>query len=316
MAIAKHLSRSLKDGDIPDRLPKIEEAAVIPRIIHQTFKSKNLPVEFQKNIDQLKALNPEWEHRLYDDDDIKHFILDAYGTDILAYFNRINPRYGAAKADLFRYLLLYKCGGVYLDIKSTFTKPIDQVLKPDDRYLLAKWSNKPGEKREGWGKPKELEMIPGGEFQQWHIVATPGHPFLKAVIERVLHNIDCYKPWLHGTGGNGVLRLTGPIAYTLAIHPLLPSHPHRLVNDEAELCLEYSMLKSSSHKPLFNGHYTTLTESVVHMSGVEDAMGKMYSLAKKTKRRMSQLISAIPCAAFFLTPVLKIAFEACRLPRP
>ena len=305
MAIAKSFSRPSKKGVIPDRLPEIEEATAIPKIIHQTFKSKNLPAEFQKNVDQLKALNPEWEYRLYDDDDIRQFILDAYGTDILAYFNRINPRYGAAKADLFRYLLLYKYGGVYLDIKSTFTKPIDQVLKPDDRYLLAKWSNKPGEKREGWGMPKELEMIPGGEFQQWHIVATAGHPFLKAVIERVLVNIDCYKPWLHGTGGNGVLRLTGPIAYTLAIHPLLPFHPHRLVNDEAELSLEYSMLKSSSHKPLFKGHYTTLTESVVNMSGVEGAMGRMYSLAKKTKRRMSRLITAVPCAAFVISAGLE-----------
>ncbi len=307
MVIAKYLSMPWKNGAISNRLPDIEQAAAIPRIIHQTFQSRNLPAEFQKNVDQLKTLNPEWEHRLYDDDDIRQFISDVYGLGILAYFNRINPRYGAARADLFRYLLLYKYGGVYLDIKSTFTQPIDQVLKPDDRYLLAKWSNKPGAKREGWGMPKELEMIPGGEFQQWHIVATPGHPFLKAVIERVLDNIDCYKPWLHGTGGNGVLRLTGPIAYTLAIHPLLPLHPHRLVNDEAELGLVYSMLTSSSHKPLFKGHYTTLTESVVKMSGVENAMARMYSLAKKTKRRVSRLISPAPYAVF----VINAGIEDC-----
>ena len=288
MSIEKRLSQSLKTGEMSNKLPEVEQVTTIPRIIHQTFKSRNLPAEFQKNVEQLKALNPKWEHRFYDDDDIKRFISDVYGLDILAYFNRINPKYGAAKADLFRYLLLYKYGGVYLDIKSTFEKPIDQVLKPDDRFLLAKWSNKAGAKREGWGMPKELHKIPGGEFQQWHIVATSGHPFLKAVIERVLHNIDCYKPWLHGTGGNGVLRLTGPIAYTLAIHPLLPHHPHRMVNDETELSLIYSMLKSSSHKPLFKGHYTTLTDSVVNMTGVENIIAKMYSLAKKMKRRVSQ----------------------------
>ena len=313
MSIAKYLFWPLKNGAISNRLPDIEEAAAIPKIIHQTFQSRNLPAEFQKNIDQLKALNSKWEHRLYDDNDIKQFISDVYGLGILAYFNRINPKYGAAKADLFRYLLLYKNGGVYLDIKSTFTKPIDQVLKSDDRYLLAKWSNKPGEKREGWGMPKELDMIPGGEFQQWHIVATSGHPFLKAVIERVLANIDCYKPWLHGTGGNGVLRLTGPIAYTLAIHPLLWLHPHRLVHDEAELSLVYSMLTSSSHKPLFKGHYTTLTESVVNMSGVENVMAEIYSLAKKTKRRVSRLISLAQYAAFFKSAgIVKSVFERRR----
>ena len=68
---------------------------------------------------------------------------------------------------------------------------------------------------------------------------APGHPFLKAVIESVLTNIDSYRPWLDGTGKIGVLRVSGPIAYTLAIHPLLGSHSHRKLRTNTELNLSY-----------------------------------------------------------------------------
>ena len=49
---------------------------------------------------------------------------------------------------------------------------------------------------------------------------NPGHPFLKAVIEMVLRNTRTYTP-LDGFAKFAILRVTGPITYTLAIVPLL-----------------------------------------------------------------------------------------------
>lgn len=167
----------------PRDLPRVERGVTIPKIIHQTYKSRDLPPQFQASIDQLKAANPGWDYRFYDDSDIAKFISTFYGPHILKYYERINPQYGPARADLFRYLLLYKYGGVYLDIKSTFTKPIDEVVQTDDQYLLAQWCNRKDEKHEGFGMQSELNMTDGGEFQQWHIISAPGHPFLRAVIK-------------------------------------------------------------------------------------------------------------------------------------
>ncbi len=244
-------------------VPAIAEGTTIPRVIHQTFYSKLLPSELQENGAKIKALNPGWEYKLYDDADITAFLRENYAPRILNYFNRISPSYGAAKADLFRYLLLYKCGGLYLDIKSTLTKPLDDILRADDRYLLSNWRNKKGEPFENWGLHTALGDMTDGEFQQWHIVAAPGHPFLKAVIENVLRNIDRYHPSLHGTGKDGVLRLTGPIAYTLAIAPLLHLYKHRFADSQADLGFEYSIYNNSAHKIVFRSHYANLTEPIV-----------------------------------------------------
>lgn len=265
-------------------LPLVPEGKAIPRLIHQTFRSRNLPVQLLDNVQKMKSMNPGWTHQIYDDADVEAFIKAVYGRRVLAYFHRINPKYGAARADLFRYLLLYKYGGVYLDIKSTLSKPLDGILLPDDRYLLSQWRNGAGDEHQGWGLASELSHVPGGEFQQWHIVAAPGHPFLRAVIENVLTNIDRYNPWLHGTGSSGVFRVTGPTAYTLAIVPLLGRHPHRRVRDQ-DCGFEYTLFKTVSHRPLFSSHYAKQTESVIRLDGVAAFSGWLYDLLKRGKRR-------------------------------
>jgi len=228
------------------------------------------------NVNQLKSMNPTWKYQFYDDNDIISLICEQYGPHILSYYKRINNKYGAARADLFRYLLLYKYGGAYFDIKSTCTKPLDEVIQAGDKYLLSSYCNRSGEKHDGWGIHEELNMLDGGEFQQWHIICVPGHPFLRAVIDLVLTNIDRYSPSLHGTGSHGTIRVTGPIPYTLAIYPLLSLHPHRLVRTDAELCLSYSGIMTS-HKGLFKTHYSTLRESIIRMSIMRQAADILYN---------------------------------------
>ena len=234
----------------------------IPRLIHQTVHNKewtlNHPV-LRGASDKLINLNPGWRYRLYDDDDARAFIYRTYGARMLRAFERINPAYGPARADLFRYLLLYEEGGVYLDIKSIASKSFSEVLKEDDSYLLSHWRNEPGESHVGWGLYDGC-CGPRGEFQQWFIVAAPRHPFLKAVIERVVDNIETC---IGAAGQFGVLSVTGPIPYTLAILPLLNECPHRLV-DIATLGFDYCIFKSNADwQPPGRKHYSTLSEPVI-----------------------------------------------------
>ena len=267
-------------------LPFFPIGKKIPKLIHQTYYSKNLPPEFSENVYDLKERNPTWKYNLYDDEDIRTIVTEIYGSNITSYINKISPKYGAAKADLFRYLLLYRFGGVYLDIKSNCSKPLDDVIKPHDSFLLAHWKNEPGQQHAGFGKQKELSHIPNGEYQQWHIFTAAGHPFLKATIETVLTNIDNYNPWLHGTGGRGVLKLTGPIAYTLAIHPLISIHKHRVI-DPDEVGLKYNAL-NKSHKRIFKSHYLNQTDSIIKFDGYRKISGQIYSLLRQAKRKLNK----------------------------
>ena len=239
----------------------------IPKGIHQTYYKKDLPIELQNNVNQLKLMNPDWSYKIYDDSDIENYI-ELHYPELVAIYHKINPIYGAARADFFRYLLIYNEGGVYLDIKSSVTKPLDEIIKNDDVYLLSHWNNDLGESQENAGLHHRIDN-PYGEFQQWHIVAAKGHPFLKAVIDNVCHNIHIYNAFFNQTGRWGVLNVTGPIAYTLAITPYLNQYPHRLERSGEDYNFVYSVLSDihlRKHHTLFKKHYSALEEAIVKQS--------------------------------------------------
>jgi len=228
----------------------------IPKIIHQCYPTTELPEKLRRNIANIRKLNPDWQYRFYSDENIIEY-LEENCSWALEYYLGISKRYGAARADLFRYLVIYREGGVYLDIKSSVSKPFSQVLREDDRFILSHWRNRPGEKYPGWGIHKELAAA-AGEFQQWFIVSVPGHPFLQNVIKEVCRNIDRYDPREFGVGRKGTLRLTGPIAYTRAINHVLTSGEYRIADAEEDLGLGYSLYytgRVSEHEHLFTSHY-------------------------------------------------------------
>ena len=139
------------------------------------------------------------------------------------------------------------------------------MRQASDQFLLAQWRNQSGEEFEGWGLHSEVAAIPGGEFQQWHVAAAPGHPFLAHVIQRALDNIRSYDSDVAGTGHLGVLRTTGPICYTLAIAPHLGEAPRRII-DTRQIRFEYTIYREATYAHqtmLFKEHDTRLTEPVV-----------------------------------------------------
>lgn len=220
---------------------------MIPRSIHQIclgLPKEKLPPEVKDNISFLKRNNPGWHHHIYEDEEAVAFIQSHYPERILNLYLSLNEEYGAARADFFRYLLIYKLGGVYLDLKSTILKKLDDVLLKSDSYILAHWENKIGDFYQGWGIFPELP--PPGEYQQWHIMAASGHAFLAAVIQEVASRIERYSPQANGVGFRAVLRTTGPIAYTTAIARLIDAHPFRKVR-VPDVGLVYSIVANEGH---------------------------------------------------------------------
>lgn len=235
----------------------------IPKIIHQTFKSKDLPLDILNIVEDLRLKNPDWEYRFYDDEKCSLYVLEHYGEEIYDLYNSINPSYGAARADLFRYLVMYKEGGVYLDIKSSCIIPLSDLIDENDEFFISNWPNLKGEEFYGAGFLKELKGIEYGEYQQWYIISKPNSPFLKSVIDKVLSNIKEYNPWKIGVAKIGVLRLTGPIPYTLAIHPLLNKYSYRYARRHDDFYLKYSMLPTqNTHIKLMKNHYSLCSEPI------------------------------------------------------
>jgi mannosyltransferase OCH1-like enzyme len=261
----------------------------IPKRIHQVyFSDRALPDEIEMNIRALLEKNPDWDYKLYNEGEMQDFVNKNFCREIVRTYEKLDQSYGAARVDLFRYLLLYRLGGVYLDIKSSAGLPLSEVIRSGDTFLISQWRNNSDEQHAGWGLHDDINWVPGGEFQQWYIAAAPEHPFLAAVIENVLRNIKLYNQGLHGSGQYGVLRLTGPIAYTASIAPILHLFHHRRVDSEKDLGLVYSIYGDERHVKLFKEHYSGLRIPIVKQDFNENILSFLYRSSRHLKTIMTK----------------------------
>lgn len=188
----------------------------IPKTIYQTFKSSKLPLLTRWHIYIMKKRNPEYDYQFYDDQMIDDFIEKEYGSDIFDLYKRINV--GAAKADFFRYAILYKKGGVYLDIDSLLVSKLGKFILPTDCAIISHESH-------------------GGFFVQWALVYEAGHPFLQKTLEVVIDNLK------NNTYPFDVHKMTGPTAYTQAVIECLNNNNnlnYRLMGSDFEGNFQFS----------------------------------------------------------------------------
>jgi mannosyltransferase OCH1-like enzyme len=89
---------------------------VIPLHIYQVWHDlKEMPTSVKESIELIKEQNPEFEHHLYDEGMCRKFIQDNFPKKVVDAYDSIVPH--AIKADLWRYCIMYKMGGIYLDSK-------------------------------------------------------------------------------------------------------------------------------------------------------------------------------------------------------
>lgn len=240
----------------------------IPKIIHQVYTLgwSRLPEGIKNQIHSLQQKNPGWEYRFYDEKDILRYISNFFGRDMVDLYLQINPAYGAVRADLFRYLVIYNEGGAYLDIKSFCTRPLDEIVTGDCELILCHWDNGAAGVDDRKGIHPELAKFNQGEYQQWNIIAAPGTPYLKSVILEVVYRLQNYKPWRYGIGMRGVLRTSGPIVYTLAINKVQLGCTIKIVSNHRNIGLVYCNVDKAVLKLIRKSAYARLNSPIVKLS--------------------------------------------------
>lgn len=240
----------------------------VPKKIHQIYTKgwHTLPESVITSIARLKQNNPQWSYHFYDNNIIKDFIRQHYGEEMLNIWLKINPEYGAARADFFRYLMLYVEGGVYLDIKSACSRPLDEVIPDDCELMLCSWQSTACGLRKQTGHHDELCFLENGEYQQWNITVSPRSPWIKSVIDEVVSRITSYKPWVYGIGRMGVLRTTGPIPFSIAIARISSSPGFYHIKNYRDSGFVYTSVDKTTLKQIKKSQYARLKTPVVTLS--------------------------------------------------
>jgi mannosyltransferase OCH1-like enzyme len=156
---------------------------VIPLNIYQTWHTKKMPELMRNNVDLIKKNNPAFNYYLFDDKDCRNFIELYFDKEILNTYDCLIP--GAYKADLWRYCVLYKNGGIYLDIK----------YKPVNNFKFINLTEK-----EHW----VLDMDKKGVYNAL-MVSKPNNPILLKSIHKIVENVK------NKFYGKSSLEPTGPL---------------------------------------------------------------------------------------------------------
>jgi hypothetical protein len=148
---------------------------LIPRIIHQTY-FEDMTLDRYPQLVRLQNSwkNSGWEYRFYNDMQAKQYILKNFPPRFVDAFDALIP--GAYKADLFRYLVLMKEGGVYADVDIMLDTTLDTFITPSMSFFA----------------PRDVVGEYAGEpFCLWNglIGAAPGHPFIVRAVERLVNLI-------------------------------------------------------------------------------------------------------------------------------
>jgi inositol phosphorylceramide mannosyltransferase catalytic subunit len=173
----------------------------IPKIIHQTWKTNDIPEHWLKSYNGYKNLEKEgWEYKLWTDDDNRKLIEKEFPWFLEKYDSY---KYGIQRADAIRYFILYKYGGVYSDLdiapKSNFVH-FFEIYKFFD---VAICSCKEGNSAAGQNLTNAFMMSkPGSDF--WpHVWTYLQQPFQTRKWKRIL--ASSYYFYVLFTTGPGII---------------------------------------------------------------------------------------------------------------
>lgn len=148
-------------GQPKDRSPKL-----IPKILHQLWRTETIPDQWVHSVETVKRYHPGWEYRLW-----THEMMDDYvrneQPDLFPIYDSFTRR--IMRVDVFRYAVMYDIGGLYCDLDYEFLRPYDYA---DAQMVLSL------ELDEAYGDPHS-------GIANFFLASVPKHPFWADLLDEI-----------------------------------------------------------------------------------------------------------------------------------
>jgi len=188
---------------------------MIPRIIHQIYENPAGPPDMFLSLSSTwKEHHPDWEYRFWDRSSIDSFLTLHFPEHVTKY--RLFT-YDIQRWDAIRYLILYKMGGLYVDMDFECFKPIDSLLNGYSCCV----GLEPSEHAR-WFK---LPFIVGNAF----MATVPNHPYFEMITRDVFMNPTIS---LIESKNLFVISTTGPLMTTRIYDACPQKHEIKLLSPE------------------------------------------------------------------------------------
>lgn len=164
--------------------------------------------KFKINIKNWKLMNPDWNYKCYNNNDLQKTCYQ-FSKQCGQAYDKAKEMH--TKIDLGKMTLVYNNGGMSLDMDQyalrplSYSKEIQNLLTHPAKHIIAftKGSNSP---------IANIIYVQNTTFYNNAIViATKGNPILKDWINTMIHNIETISPNIKDT--EYVFKTTGPYCY-------------------------------------------------------------------------------------------------------
>lgn len=243
----------------------------IPAIIHQTWKTPDIPRGFAAYVASWRRFNPGWRYMLWTDRDCRSFVRDRY-PGLLELYDSYSSSIN--RADVARYLLLHHYGGLYADLDTECLRPLDALLHGSPGCIIGCEPRLHAERLYG-----RARLICNAV-----LLSAPGHPFWEHVMGILTGS----------AGERSVIEATGPVMLDRA----LGSYPGRdvMIVADSVFCplvdlknhrLRLTPTEKHCHKEMLRRHrFPDASYAVHYWAGTwhrRGIAGKLVRLAKRLR---------------------------------
>jgi len=159
--------------------------STIPLDIYTCWHTSDLPPKMKQNVEHLKLTNPEFNVHVYDNQMCLDFIKQHFDRDVYIAYQMLKP--DSYKSDLWRFCVLYICGGIYMDIKYKCINNFKMIALTESQHFAA-------------DRPEKC-------LYTAIIVTNKGDPIMLNCIKQIVQNV---KTKFYG---DGALWPTGPALF-------------------------------------------------------------------------------------------------------
>lgn len=219
----------------------------IPRVIVQFWDSETVPTDVAAAIATWKTHNPGFDHRLFNENSARLFILQSHGERAALAFDLC--RHPAMKADFFRICYLVAEGGFYVDADDACLRPLDELCA-------------------GAAGAEFVASLSGDVapyVHNWFLGARAEAPVLKLALEDLIEGVER----AHAQGVTAdIWHTTGPGLVTRAVARWLTSEPAATANAVFLTTRQYrgfaSSIEDLEYKKTAAGNWRRAEETVMN----------------------------------------------------
>lgn len=241
----------------------VDSNSLIPNTVYQTWESRRLPRRLLSQIMTFRKRNPTFSFFLLDREERDAFMKHVWGDRVIyeVYSRTIIPQ---LQVDIFRYCLLFSKGGWYFDINKCVRIPMSLLIDNKTEALVT-FEGHNERISDVSQKVRSSVLLPDHYMVQWGLAFKPMHKILEILISSIESNFMQYVGRSFCNPKKAIIELTGPIAYTRAVHKYVELHS---ANGIKQLGIDFEgagvfSMKGSGARYLLTPNYAKLENSPI-----------------------------------------------------